>query len=802
MSQPAILEIVRKDESRYHYSLTLPGNQPQFLAGTKLWAVDVDPKLIQTLSDGVSEAVLSTYQEGAQPEAYQEIFSRLGGGLFDALLPKRQAEGLRRELRNLDSPLLIITDAPDVFWEHMHDSEQEQPFCLRFPLGRSLRTTDVPRGVPPKERQQWRCLIIANATSDLPDAADEAAVLRRSLEGKGIDCSVFLEGAECTYSRVVAALLTEYDIIHYAGHVEMNDQREFCMVLHGGEFLTPGNIRTLGKGAPIVFLNGCQSGGAVSGLGDAFIAAGARVVVGSLFESPDAGGRAFAEAFYEAALKGKSMGEAMLLARQHVLGKSEYAAAWACYIMYGDPTLRFQLKTDHLQTCLQSLGLTRLDLDPGAERILEDAVGYGQPVGEMGSAHLFAALVDGPSRIMWHRLQELGIPPAQLSKAFQQVFRVTQQGRESEPIDGQSASVRLSHSAERILRAAREAVPEERIRETDLVRGFVQCGGGNTGEILRRLGVSLPDLDPGKSVPRSRVRRDSEAAAPLQVRSVGGLTERDCEALAWNILLVAVSNAFATKSTRVGTPHLLAGLAHRQDGLLSASLRRFRIQLSLQVPPQESSTPVAGDVGCSATVERILLEARALAAIDSRDRLAERDLLRAFVRLGGGTSGERLARQGLVLQALTSGLFEDSGDLALERFDGSLQDTLSEALGTAKRKRYSVLGRRHLVLAMLCRPESYLSVRIREQEKDVELLADQLLALMPTGSSTQGPPGLKTRSLSSELVSVLCRAEELCSEQREEKISESHVIRAWLEDGGGELGAWLAERGVRLRRLV
>ena len=39
---------------------------------------------------------------------------------------------------------------------------------------------------------------------------------------------------------------------------------------------------------------------------DAFLGAGARAVIGSLYRAPDAGARAFAEAFYRAVLDGQT----------------------------------------------------------------------------------------------------------------------------------------------------------------------------------------------------------------------------------------------------------------------------------------------------------------------------------------------------------------------------------------------------------------------------------------------------------------------------------------------------------------
>lgn len=55
--------------------------------------------------------------------------------------------------------------------------------------------------------------------------------------------------------------------------------------------------------------------------------------------------------------------------------------------------------------------------------------------------------------------------------------------------------------------------------------------------------------------------------------------------------------------------------------------------------------------------------------------------------------------------------------------------------------------------------------------------------------------------MSGELVKLLCSAE-IGAQETGVLIGEKHLLRAFLADGGGEIGLFLARSGVRLRRLL
>jgi CHAT domain-containing protein len=100
-----------------------------------------------------------------------------------------------------------------------------------------------------------------------------------------------------------------------------------------------------------VFLSGCETGAGASGstsfirgedyttLAEAFLFAGARNVVSTLWRIDDQGAAAFAAAFYkELAASGRSPVEVLARAQRALLAQPKYASPfyWAAYALSGD----------------------------------------------------------------------------------------------------------------------------------------------------------------------------------------------------------------------------------------------------------------------------------------------------------------------------------------------------------------------------------------------------------------------------------------------------------------------------------
>lgn len=713
MRRLTILNINKTGDDQYSIQLTKQGDEfPfSFAAGSKLYKIRVDSKAVGVLHRKFEEAVDAATDSPSVPGIATNPFITLGKGLFSALLPSRQVEDLRRELASDDSPLLITTDDPDPFWEYMNDGEGQGFFCLKRDVGRSLKIADIAFAPTPRPDRKWRCLMIADPTGDLPGALEEAVRLRDWFEQRDVDCENFLTGSDASYENVLTKLLEEYDIIHYAGHIVQDDvSGEVRMRLHANAYLTPDTIRTFVKGGSIVFLNGCRSARAVRGLADAFISVGTRVVLGSLFDTPDAGGRVFAETFYANGLSGKPVGEAVRLARQSVIGVPAFAATWACFIMYGDPTGRLDLRVDELQSALNGTGLSRLDFDIDAAAVMEAAVRFGAPVGSVSTSRLFAAMVGGADAHLRDCLRAAGVPPDSLQRAFQEVFRLSEHDAEHE------TGMPFSPNALAIVRLGQKAAQANgraRIGEKDLLAGFVEHGGGAAGEILRHLGVRLSSLSRNPKSTSTRVEPDGPSVqrGTEGVVRVGAVSSADCSPAAWQALLAATELSVRSGAKVLSTSHLMWGLNQDPAGALAHALRRLQISLSLTGPMSGPSDVLPAEVPCSKRTAEILLEAQAVAAAAQRP-ISDGNLLKAFVRCG---AGEFLAQKGLVLDALASELFVEDGGLDFARFDESVQSILDATIECATNKRHPVVGRRHVLYALLVAEDGLLPQRLADQ---------------------------------------------------------------------------------------
>lgn len=723
-------------------------------------------------------------------------------GLFNEILPIRQQEirFIRDPLCELKTALLIATNVPEVPWELLHNGTDF--LGLRYEMGRSLRARG-PEWRPGQRDGNWQCLIIANPTEDLPTAAVEAAAVKESLEGKGIVCD-YLSGKDASFENVLHHLNSgHYDIIHYSGHIGREEESgEFGFLLHNSRFFTASSIRTHVHTPAIAFLNGCNSGAVVQGLTEAFLSTGAQMVVGSLFNTPSRGAAAFAKKFYADFLRGVPAGEAMRQARLHVKEMENCGLSWACFVMYGDPRFSLTVQSDELDAWLDKAGFERAEFDAGAIKILQQAVSYGSAIHGVSTAVFFAALVEGEDPFLRQRLDRHGALQL-LEGAFKTALKDREKGAdltagaESSVAHGTGSEVEISSHVLSILERARELCLSRglpKISELGLVCGFAREADGGAWKILRELRITPADLDPWRT-----------AIAQMTIGSVAGLTPSMCSERAWAILNDAAQRGLRSGSGGVSAIHLFQAMAAEQNGLLADSLRRLGISLSLDSRGSSDTTDsLASDAAgeqilCSRNVNDILSRAQSEVAGEAR-KVEERDLLRAFVQNGGGAAGTLLLHNGIPPRMLTSRLFLDGGVLDSGRFDEAGQKVLDETLDFAKQRGYLTVGSRHLLYGLLSASD-YFAQELRRQDRDAELLAEALYAIVSPGNQGSTSEIPRWSSLSTGLLKVLCDAEALSDSESSATISDMHISRAWCLDGGGASRQFLIQQGIRVRKL-
>jgi CHAT domain-containing protein len=177
----------------------------------------------------------------------------------------------------------------------------------------------------------------------LPWAEDEARAVHRLVAGPGGD---LLLGRRATPERWLALDPSRYRYLHFAAHAVVDDERpdRTRLVLAGGNLALP-DIRRLTLTADLATLSACETalgrgvrGEGVIGLPHAFLSAGARGAVVSLWRVGDRSAGAFMQEFYAELAAGRAPAEALRVVRRRWIGEAPphgSPAAWAAFVLVG-----------------------------------------------------------------------------------------------------------------------------------------------------------------------------------------------------------------------------------------------------------------------------------------------------------------------------------------------------------------------------------------------------------------------------------------------------------------------------------
>lgn len=272
----------------------------------------------------------------------------IGEALWRQLVPGPVRDHLLRTpggtlLLDLDEALAACP------WELLFDGQEF--LSRKFALGRTV-TTRQPRRKLVSRRHAGApsVLIVSSDPGDLPEIAEETRAIVAAMKAP-VARTRHLPQAEADQ---VTRFLKDYDLVHFAGHAEYNaaDPEESGWVLADGR-LRAKDVIAIGDGRPmplLVFSNGCRSAPSeawnlppdrIYGLANAFLLAGVRYYIGTQWDVVDRSGARFAAELYGALAEGRTLGEAVRLARCRVAeGTGEEDASWANYVLYGDPDAR------------------------------------------------------------------------------------------------------------------------------------------------------------------------------------------------------------------------------------------------------------------------------------------------------------------------------------------------------------------------------------------------------------------------------------------------------------------------------
>lgn len=328
----------------------------------------IDFREIEKLAQEITAALnKSSLQDAASARSLQKT----GQALWDHILSRQAKEKLKEASFGATLVLTIDEELIDIAWELLYDGDNF--LCLKFNLGRLVRTKSQAAGASYRSlAHTFKMLVLANPTNDLKYAYQEGLDIKNQFGHRRANIHVDFKSTNID-RLYVKKYITDYDIIHFAGHCEYDGHspKNSGWSLADGRF-TVQDILSMGQASSLpalIFSNACHS--AQSGahilvepdyqkkgysLAQAFLFSGVRHYIGSIRKIEDSASLSFAKAFYQHLIYGKGVGESMRLARLKLVKDYGITALhWANYLLYGDPS--FILLKPKDKTIKQKSGL-------------------------------------------------------------------------------------------------------------------------------------------------------------------------------------------------------------------------------------------------------------------------------------------------------------------------------------------------------------------------------------------------------------------------------------------------------------
>ncbi|MEM7305596.1 MAG: CHAT domain-containing tetratricopeptide repeat protein [Planctomycetota bacterium] len=184
--------------------------------------------------------------------------------------------------------------------------------------------------------------VCAEARPELPGAGAEAELLAELYGPRLVRASATDLTRGLREGRFASAAL------HLAGHGVFDTRHPELSALHAGSaVLFAEDLRLASVSIPLVTLSGCdtavfghRSGEELVGLPRAFLGAGCRATVGSLWALADADARRLMERFYRLLAGGEPVGRALNLVQRELASADQPLETWAPFCLFGDPSVR------------------------------------------------------------------------------------------------------------------------------------------------------------------------------------------------------------------------------------------------------------------------------------------------------------------------------------------------------------------------------------------------------------------------------------------------------------------------------
>jgi CHAT domain-containing protein len=211
------------------------------------------------------------------------------------------------------------------------------------------------RKVPlPSMMQRGLEKVLMSQVVDLPESREEVLSITRAIGGR----STVLLGREASEAAFKSEPISDFSVIHMAVHALPDSQYpERASLILGFDpsasddgLLQVREIMHLQLNADLVTLSACETGrsgdaGVVS-LGEAFLMAGARAVVVSLWNVEDHSTTLLMEYFYSHLAHGEDKAEALAHAKRDFIARHQDASPfyWAGFVMIGEGAATLSFK--------------------------------------------------------------------------------------------------------------------------------------------------------------------------------------------------------------------------------------------------------------------------------------------------------------------------------------------------------------------------------------------------------------------------------------------------------------------------
>lgn len=272
--------------------------------------------------------------------------SAIGFFIYENLLPKKISSLLKNSDKGYFS-LKIDDSLVDIPWELMYDGKDF--FCMKYAIGRRINFEKQRKDhlKSNKSNIEVRFLLIEDPTNSLPASRNEINYLNgRLLTLPGVKLQ--RRGMEMRKKDFLNTLsVGNFDILHFSGHGFFDSDRPNNSYLLFYDDENPCYAHEIAenledKAPALIFSNACTSAQAIvgqQGLVHAFLSSGTSAYIGSIWPVDDQLAGMIGSEFYRYIIYGKTVGEALRLARLNSYKKFGWTSiSWAAYILYGEPT--------------------------------------------------------------------------------------------------------------------------------------------------------------------------------------------------------------------------------------------------------------------------------------------------------------------------------------------------------------------------------------------------------------------------------------------------------------------------------